>query len=138
MKRKNKKREARVHQSICKYIEAQYPKVIYHSDASGIRLTMGQAVAIKKLTKAREKIPDLFLAEPIGTFSGLYLEIKQSKEVLYKKDGKRRKSKHFDEQAETLNKLFTKGYAAYFAAGFDEAKQIIDSYMAGAIIQIPF
>ena len=40
-------------------------------------------------------------------------------------------TEHIAEQNEMLNKLQRKGYVACFAVGFDEAKEIIDSYLGG-------
>lgn len=122
-----KKREQNVHAAICVYLKLNYKNAIFHSDASGMRLTIGQAVALKK-TRSHDRIPDLFIAEPIGNFSGLYLEIKKSKEELYTKKGDIKKNAHFEEQKETLKALNKRGYLALFAAGFDHGKEIIDAY----------
>lgn len=129
MKTAYKKIEERTHVAICNYINYKYPNSIFHSDSSGVKLTIGQSVALKKTRKSTEKIPDLFVAEPRINFHGLYLEIKKSHEELYNKNGHIRKNKHILKQAKTLKKLRAKHYCALFCAGFDNAKIIIDAYM---------
>jgi hypothetical protein len=62
--------------------------------------------------------------------AGLMIELKKQGTRLKKKDGTWA-SEHLAEQNEVLNALQKKGYAAYFAVGFEEAKQIIDDYLEG-------
>ena len=46
-KPRNKKAEANVHVQVCNYIDKNYPDVIYTSDQSGLKMSIGLAVAIK-------------------------------------------------------------------------------------------
>lgn len=72
---------------------------------------------------------------------GLYIELKKDGEKLYPgkratrtflaMDNKRYKTEHLQRQANMLVLLRQRGYAAYFAVGFDEAKKIIDEYLGG-------
>lgn len=62
-------------------------------------------------------------------YNGLYLELKAEDNSPFKKDGTLKKDQHLEEQNEVLNQLREKGYAAYFAVGFEQAKQIIDDYL---------
>ena len=120
--------EYKLHKSICNYIKMQYPFVIFTSDASGIRLTIGNAKKMLAL-KANCKIPDLLILEPKGGFNGLILEIKKEGAKVYKKDGGLYSNPHLNAQQETLDRLTVKGYYADFVIGFDQAKYVIDSYM---------
>ena len=120
--------EYKLHKSICNYIKMQYPFVIFTSDASGIRLTIGNAKKMLAL-KANCKIPDLLILEPKSGFSGLILEIKKEGAKVYKKDGGLYSNPHLKAQDETLSRLTVKGYYADFVIGFDQAKYVIDSYM---------
>jgi hypothetical protein len=70
----------------------------------------------------------MFIAEPAKGCHGLFIELKREGTRLKKKDGTWA-SAHLEEQNEVLNQLQKKGYAAYFAVGFEEAKQIIDDYL---------
>lgn len=120
--------EYKLHKSICNYIKMQYPFVIFTSDASGIRLTIGNAKKMLAL-KSNCKIPDLLILEPKGGFNGLILEIKKEGAKVYKKDGGLYSNPHLKAQDETLSRLTVKGYYADFVIGFDQAKYVIDSYM---------
>ena len=128
-RRKNKKVEQSVHKMVVNYIKIRYPKIIFRSDAGGIRLTMGQAVQFKKLQWGRS-YPDIFIAEPRGKYHGLYIEIKKNDEEYLKKDGTIRKNEHILEQFAMLLKLEKKGYAAVFGGGFINCETIINDYMS--------
>jgi hypothetical protein len=114
--------------SICEYLSLQYPNVIFASDLSGIKLTKGLAVKIKKLKCARG-IPDLFIYEPRKGYCGLAIELKATGVTVYKQDGTLKNDTHLQEQEEMLTRLSKKGYLALFCLGFDSAKLIIDTYL---------
>lgn len=89
---------------------------------------MGQASRHKRLQSSRA-YPDLFVAHPRQGFSGLYLELKKPGSKIFKTDGTLYSDPHIREQAEMLQNLRGRGYTAFFAVGFDEAKSIIDHYL---------
>lgn len=125
---------------------------------SGVKLTPSQAARQKRQNGYRKGWPDLFLAETtimkkgedekwyfeclcrdfnnptssidkdIGSYSGLFLELKKEGARLKKKNGDWA-TEHIAEQAEVLANLRQRGYCAEFAVGFDEAKRIIDRYL---------
>ena len=115
------------HKAIANYIKMQYPDVIFTSDSSGIKLSIGAAMKMLAL-KSKCKIPDLIIFEPQGKYNGLIIEIKKTGEKLYKKDGITFKSEHLEEQHKTIERLNSKGYYACFGIGFDQCKEIIDKY----------
>lgn len=137
--------EHSLYEQIARYLQLQYPDVIYRFDiAADLKLTMGQAVKHKRLHPERG-YPDLFIAKTkeikvktvlgggyslveIKPLGGLYIEIKKDGEKLTKKDGSWR-TPHIAEQAEALEKLRARGYKAEFGVGFSECKQIIDEYL---------
>lgn len=131
--------EHNLYEQIARYLQLQYPNVIYRFDiAADLKLTMGQAAKHKRLHPERG-YPDLFIAEsstniwnsPVrewGLHFGLYIEIKKDGEKLTKKDGSWR-TPHIAEQAEMLERLRQAGYRAEFGVGFSECKQIIDEYL---------
>lgn len=123
------KREENLQLAVSKYIKMQYPKVLFTSDASGVRLNMGQAVAMKAM-KSGKGWPDMFIAEPSGDYHGLFIELKKEGEKLYKKDGVTPKTEHLEDQMVMIEKLHLKGYFACFAIGFDQAKTVIDNYLS--------
>ena len=123
---------------VADYLRMQYPHVIFHSDyGSGIRLTKGQAIRQKRQNGGLRGYPDMFIAEPVprcinggwkDVWNGLFIELKKEGTRLKKKNGEWA-SEHIAEQADMLERLEFRGYKASFAVGFDEAKQIIDSYL---------
>lgn len=137
--------EHNLYEQIARYLQLQYPNVIYRFDiGADIKLTMGQATKHKKLHPERG-YPDLFIAKPKDVkiitkldggynlvetkpLGGLYVEIKKDDEKLTKKDGSWR-TPHIAEQAEMLERLRQAGYRAEFGVGFDKCRQIIDEYL---------
>lgn len=128
-----------LYEQIVRYLQLQYPDVIYRFDiAADLKLTPGQASKHKRLHPTRG-YPDLFIAEsstniwnsPVrewGLYFGLYIEIKKDGEKLTKKDGSWR-TPHIAEQAEMLERLRQAGYKAEFGVGFEGCKKIIDEYL---------
>ena len=131
--------EHNLYEQIARYLQLQYPDVIYRFDiAADLKLTPGQAAKHKRLHPTRG-YPDLFIAESSmniwnsavrewGLYFGLYIEIKKDGEKLTKKDGSWR-TPHIAEQAEMLEKLRQTGYKAEFGIGFEGCKKIIDEYL---------
>lgn len=121
--------EHNLYEQIARYLQLQYPDVIYRFDlASDLKLTPGQAAKHKRLHPERG-YPDLFIAESSSKDHGLYLEIKTESNSPYKKDGTLKKDKHLEEQAEMLERLRARGYKAEFGVGIEECKKIIDEYL---------
>ena len=121
--------EHKLYERIARYLQLQYPDVIYRFDlAADIKLTPGQAAKHHRLHPERGD-PDLFIAEARGEYHGFYLEIKTESNSPYKKDGTLKKDKHIEEQAEMLEKLRASGYKAEFGVGIEECKKIIDEYL---------
>jgi hypothetical protein len=119
--------EKSLHKSVCDYIRLQYPKVLFNSDMSGIRLTIGQATQAKRL-RSNQGFPDIVIYEARCGWNALFIELKRDGERIYKKDGSPA-TPHIAEQAECLKMLRERGYEAQFAIGFDQAREIIDQYL---------
>jgi hypothetical protein len=121
--------EHNLYEQIARYLQLQYPDVIYRFDlASDLKLTPGQAAKHKRLHPTRG-YPDLFIAESSSKDHGLYLEIKTESNSPYKKDGTLKKDKHLEEQAKMLERLRARGYRAEFGIGLENCKKIIDEYL---------
>jgi len=120
-----KQSEQSIHAQVCAYLKAQYPHVIFTSEASGLRLTIGQAKKMKAL-RSSSGLPDLWVMEPSTNYHGLFIELKA--EGVLKRNG-RFKTDHIKEQGEVMERLNKKGYYAQFAIGFEHAKSIIDEYL---------
>ena len=125
---------------VADYLRLRYPNVLFHSDyGSGLRLTPGQAVKQKRLQGGRRAWPDVMVAETVlkhregrtyTAYSGLFIELKRQGTKIYRKDGRLVSDAHIREQFDMLEQLRQRGYMAEFACGFDEAKEIIDEYLA--------
>lgn len=124
-------KEIDLHLQITKYIRWQYPHVIFRSDfAAGMRMTIGQAVRNRNL-QSHDGYPDLFIAECRLGMGGLFLEIKNGSDKVYKKNGELLNNPHVIKQAKVLAVLREKGYWAAFVTSFEDAKEVIDMYLRG-------
>lgn len=131
--------EQELQAQVADYLRLRYPSVLFHSDfGSGIKLTMGQAIKQKRLNGGRRSWPDMFIAEPRTVvkdgdkyfYAGLFIELKRPGTRILTKKGMLVANEHIREQFDMLELLRKSGYAAEFACGFDEAKKIIDEYLA--------
>lgn len=127
--------EKTIHRQVCDYLKYQYPKIIFNTDLSGAcKLTMGQAVAMKRLRSSRG-FPDIQIMEPRNGFHALFLELKKDGTNLLKKrvvddyGYPAFASDHIKEQHEMMERLREKGYKCEFAIGFDDAVKIIKDYL---------
>jgi len=116
-----------LHKTICKYIKLQYPKVIFITDGSGLRVSIGEAKRLKQL-RSSNGIPDIIIFKPSEYYHGLFLEVKTKRP--YKKDGDLFSNEHLQEQSNMINRLMGLGYYAKFVWSFNQATKIIDDYMA--------
>lgn len=121
--------EKTLHRAVCQYLKLAYPKVLFNSDLSGIRLTMGQAVQVKAL-RSSSGFPDIVIYEPRMEFHGLFIELKKEGEKIYTKKGTPT-TPHVAEQLQIIKMLTERRYYACFCIGFDNAKRIIDDYLKG-------
>lgn len=127
--KKKRKTEESLQLQVCQYLKIKHPEIIFYSDiASGMKLTIGQAVKAKKLRSSRAQ-PDIFIAHPNSLYSGLFLELKKSHEEIYCKYGTLRRDEHLQEQAIMIVNLKRLGYMADFACGYEEAIGIITNYL---------
>ena len=127
--------ESQLHSQICQYLKLQYPKVLFNTDMSGIKLTIGQAAKAKKL-RSNNGFPDIVIYEcheswPNGELYksfALFLEVKKCSP--FKKNSfELLKNEHIEMQAEMHKILESKGYECHFVWTFDMAKEIIDNYL---------
>lgn len=120
--------EKQIHSQVCKYLDLQYPKVIYTSDSSGVWVSIGMAKALKAIRCKGYKIPDLIIMHPNKSYHGLIIEIKKDLSQILTKSGTFKKDKHVQDQLKSLEELKRLGYAAIFGCGFDHCKSVIDEY----------
>ena len=123
------KAEKHLHQQICSYINLQYPDVIYLSDPSGLKVSIGVAIELKKKRCKKYKIPDLIILKPMSGKCGLVIEVKVSVEDVFTKKMELKNNEHVREQHKTIQELTRLGYKACFGIGFEKCKSIIDNYL---------
>lgn len=126
--KKQTSKESDIHSQVCRYLKLLYPNVMYNTDLSGIKLTIGQAVKLKNLRSYRG-FPDIVIYEPRDIYHGLFIELKRDGERLHKMNGDYI-SEHIKEQHECMRELEKRGYACGFAIGFCQAKEILDKYLS--------
>lgn len=134
IRKKPQKKEESLQIFVSKYIMLRYPGTIFNSDiASGLRLTMGQAIKAKLMRSGRAQ-PDMIIMEPRGPYHGLCLELKNKISDVYLQDGitisNVKSNQHVLEQADLLKRLRDKGYSADFAFGRDDCMKKIDTYFS--------
>ena len=111
--------------AVCRYLQTVYPDVLFWSTPNGSYLagnTGQRAAQINKLkrTGLLPGVSDLIIFEPRGQHSAMFLEMKRNK------GGKVSENQEwFLSQVEQR-----KGFGAV-ANGFDEARQLIDTYLSG-------
>ena len=114
---------------LANWFKTEQPDIIYRFDlAADLKLSIGQAKRNKQLNRFT-KYPDLFIAENTPQCGGFYIELKATREDLYKKNGDFKKSKHIDGQRIMLQLLRQRGFKAEFACGLEEAKTLILNYI---------
>jgi len=118
--------EKKIHKQITDFIKIQYPKLIFNTDSSGIKLSIGQATQMKKL-RSSNGFPDITIYEANKYFNGLFLEVK--KETPYKKNGTLKKNEHLQEQFEMHQELIKRGYFVQFVWTLKQAQNILKDYL---------
>lgn len=134
--------ENQLYERVAQYIALRHPEVkgLFHFDLAGVWTPSHKARNLYGRLN-RRAWPDLFLPHAvmqphtINVYYGLFLELKRDGTRLHKKDGSWA-SPHIKEQAEVLYALQEAGYVAQFAVGFDQAVELIDSYLEGSLDQL--
>tara|TARA_R100000541_G_C1866368_1_gene80095 strand:- start:174 stop:572 length:399 start_codon:yes stop_codon:yes gene_type:complete len=126
---KSKNFETKVQLDLSEYIKDKYPDIIFTSESSGIKLTMGQSMVAKRCRSSRG-LPDMWVMQPKKGYNGCFLELKKEDVKIFKKDGFYISNDHIREQEEVQYRLRQKGYYCEFAVGLNEAKKILDWYLS--------
>ena len=121
--------ESRLHEQVCNYLLAQYPKVRFISSLTGEHQGNVRIRARNKNIQWGAGQPDLLIPHNNGIRVGLAIELKRLSANPWKKDGNLRKSEHLQQQAAWLEYFVNQGWYACFVVGFDQAKDVIDKYM---------
>lgn len=125
-----KQPEYELQKAVCRYLDAQYPNILYMSDTvASVKLTGAQGERNKATQKQGFKCPDLLIFKPSNGYHGLFIELKVKD--IYRKDDPTvlLKNEHVEGQAKTIAELNELEYFATFGIGFDDVKRIIDEYL---------
>ena len=117
---------------ICAHIRRYYPDVVFISDSSGLRVTQGLRMQMKRLRSSRG-IPDLIVLCPVGEYHGLMLEIKTDDTPLFRRDGELIADPHIHEQHGMIIRLRHLGFAAFFVRGIDAAISCFENYIRNTV-----
>lgn len=124
-----KQPEFELQKAICRWLNIQYPKILYLSDTiASVKLTIPQQNRNKLIQKNGFKTPDLLIFEPNQEYKGLFIELKSKSP--FKKDGSLLKDEHLEGQQKTINDLKSKGYYACFSWSFEMTLDIINKYLS--------
>ena len=121
--------------AITDYLRVVFPYIIFRSDLGGVRLSKGAAIKVKRIQKSRG-FPDLSICASMIGYSGLYLELKPSKDDVFIKSRERLingKASHLLEQCAVLMQLREQGYAADLVFGYTETVDSISEYLHGDV-----
>lgn len=127
-------KEEDLYEQLARYLNLKHPRVPYHFDLSGLWTPSHRLRNLYGRLNARAW-PDLFIAKPVflertvNVAHGMFVELKREGTKLKKRNGDWA-SAHIEEQADVLDKLAAQGYIAQFAVGYDEAVELIESYLA--------
>lgn len=123
-----KHQEYVLQKAVCRFLEKEYPNVLFLSDTIGnVKLTESQAYRNKQIQKNGFKCPDLLILEPNKLYKGLFIELKIKSP--YRKDGKLYKNAHLEAQEKSIKDLIDRRYFACFKWDFEDIKKLIHDYM---------
>lgn len=132
--------EKNIHKAFAFYLRLRYPHTIFTSESSGVRVSIGQALALKA-TRSEHTHLDVFISEAKGAYHGLYIELKRESPLKRNGSLKTENKKvrfgpifktinHLEEQYKTMLLLRDKGYCAFFSESLDNAIELADTYLA--------
>lgn len=110
------KEEFHMQSTLVYWLRQQHPRVLFTISPQGMKLPISVAVKIKRLGYGAGT-PDLMIFEPRGGCHGLFIELKT------------KKSRVSPEQAEWLEQLTLRGYAATVCRSVEEAIMEINNYL---------
>jgi len=112
--------EAQLQSNVVKYLQLQYPKVLYCASLGGQYQRYPSQRNKAKATGYVKGFPDLGIYEPVGRYAGLFIEIKE-------------KGYPTKDQKVWIERLNKRGYYACIGKGLDSTIKIIDDYLSDNI-----
>jgi hypothetical protein len=120
---------------IADYMNRKYPQVPFKIELDHTLLSWKRKNQKVKMRWNNSEFiwPDVFICTYIqsifGAISGLFLEVKRSREELFLKDGSMSQSRHIVLQNNSLAMLRKLNYAAEFVWSPESAMMVIDKYL---------
>jgi hypothetical protein len=128
--------ETELSKAIAATVRMKYPNTILRFDMAGSYMPEDMRVFYYEiLNKEQAGYPDIFLAEPRHGKAGLYIELKTLDSVDLKRNGGAARQ-HSQTQKAMQDRLRAKGYEVVTVAGYYEAMDKINRYMAGRAMDI--
>lgn len=125
-------REDSLQGALARYMNMQYPTVLFESDIAGLNLPVTIAKNVYAQRNHRFSFPDFRVFLKQGAYAGLVLELKKEGTIITNKNGTLRKQgEHRLRQYNTIVAFREQGYMAGFCVGFANAKDCIDAYISG-------
>lgn len=119
--------EFKLQAQVAKYLEFQYPDVLFISNPINLNLSDAQRKMNGAIQKRDFKCPDMIIFQRRHGHNGLLLELKKDSPL--KKDGNLKKNAHLEGQMKAIQELHKRGYYAGMFWSFDEVKKVIDWYL---------
>lgn len=91
----------------------------YFAVPNGGRRSFTEACRLKR-AGVKAGVPDLFITEPVGAYSGLFIELKRLRGGVVS-----------EAQEYWITQLRRKGYRAEVCKGYDAAVAVVQDYLAG-------
>lgn len=113
----------------CKWMNYQYPNILYRSDIQSSGKLPKSMQGIKLIIDPFKSWPDIHIYARRGIYAGLHIELKRNDSGVFLMDGSLSKSKHVQEQNERHKQLREIGYMVEFCEGFENAKQLTIKYL---------
>lgn len=110
--------EDAIQKDIVKYLQLQYPDLLFTAMPGGMFSSPSQGAKMKAMGY-RPGTPDLLIFEARNGYHGLFIELKKT-------DGYPQ-----DNQVVFNDLALLRGYEAWICYGFDHAKKVIDDYLRG-------
>ena len=128
--------EEQIHRQCVRWLKAQYPKVMFITDMSGVPMHPVTAAKMSAL-RSCNGFPDIMIFvnkwewnedyKSPDIYSGLMLELKSKSPYL--KDGTLSKEKHIQEQALVHDRLRAEGWKVVFVWSLDQFMKTVNAYM---------
>lgn len=126
---KNLLTEKKLKIAIADFLKLQYPRILFRIDYDQNALTIGKRVEICRLKNNQSAWPDIFIAEPNQYFHGLFVEVKASKNKIYRKGGELRQDKHLQTQIACMELLRKLDYYTSFTWSLEHFQEIMKCYL---------